>query len=126
MKNPYEISFDDNNIERRENSFRFFWLWSILTGGSGYKSQTIGWTQIKAAYVYKRDAFTVDLICLAFRLEDDSMFELNESMQGWDYLIENLPEYLPNCKKSSEWFMEVAFPAFEMNLIEIYSTESSI
>lgn len=126
MKNLYEIAFDENKIERRENFYRIFWLWSILTGGSGYEAQTIRWSQIKAAYVYKRDAFTVDLICLAFRLEDDSIFEVNERMQGWDYLIENLPEYLPNCVKFSEWFMEVAFPAFEMNLIQIYPREGSI
>lgn len=120
MKNLYEIAFDERGIERRENLFRIFWLWSRLRGNSGYKIERVAWTEIESAYVYKRDAFTIDLICLAFRTENGEGFELNESMAGWENLIENLPEHLPGCLKFHEWFMTVAFPAFEMNLTQIY------
>lgn len=120
MKNFYEISFDETGIVRRENLFRIFWLWSILKGDSGFKSKKIKWTEIEAAYVYKRDAFTTDLICLAFQMSDGSSVEFNESMAGWQNMIENIPEYLPNCVKFSDWFIQVAFPAFETNLTEIY------
>ena len=120
MKNFYEIAFDENGIERRENLFRIFWLWSILRGNYGYTVESVLWTEIEAAYVYKRDAFITDLICLTLRLRNGSNIEFNESMQGWQYLIDKLPEHLPNCMKFSDWFTEVAFPAFEKNLIEIY------
>jgi hypothetical protein len=120
MRNFYEITFDETGIERRENMFRIFWLWSVLRGNSGYTTERVLWTEIESAYVYKRDAFTTDLICLAFRLQNGSSFEINESMQGWQNLIENLPAYLPDCINFSDWFMNVAFPAFEMNLTQIY------
>ena len=120
MKYIYEIAFDEEGIERRENLFRIFRLWSVLSGNSGYKIERILWSEIESAYVYKCDAFTSDLICLAFRLKDGSSFEVNESMQGWQNLVDNLPEHLPDCMEFSEWFMTVAFPAFEMNITQIY------
>ena len=120
MKHFYEIAFDDSGIERRENLFRIFWLWSRLRGNSGYQTKRIFWTEIEAAYVYKRDAYTIDVICLAFRLKDETSFEVNESMAGWDNLIEKLPEHLSGCLEFHEWFMTVAFPAFETNLTQIY------
>jgi len=124
MKNLYEISFDEKGIERRENLYRIFWLWSYLRGNSGYHVERVGWNEIESAYVYKRDAFTLDVICLAFRLKDESGFELNESMAGWENLIENLPKYLSGCIEFHDWFMMVAFPAFEMNLTQIYQKHS--
>lgn len=120
MNNLYEIAFDEGGIERRENLFRIFWLWSRLRGNNGYQVERVSWTEIESAYVYKRDAFTVDVICLAFRLKDGSSFELNESMAGWENLVENLPKYLSGCMEFHEWFMTVAFPAFEMNMTQIY------
>ena len=123
MKETLEISFDEKGVARRENLHRIFWLWDIATGGDGFREQRIEWREIKEVYVYKRDVYIVDLICIMLRANNDDSFELHEQMQGWQNLIENLPEFLPDCPPFHEWFMEVAFPAFEFNLIKIYPRE---
>lgn len=121
MNNSFEINFDKEGVELKENLFRIFWLWAVLQGDSGTKTlQKIRWTEIKSVYVFKVDAFTVDVICMDFLLKNDKSFEIDERMQGWENLIENLPTYLPGCKSFHEWFTEVAFPAFETNLTQIY------
>ena len=54
---------------------------------------------------------------------------VNRQMEGWDELTKLLPEYLPGCRKWEEWFWDVAYPAFETNMAEIYAkknTESGV
>lgn len=125
MNNPYEISFDDKSLTRRENYFRIFWLWDKITGGRGYKEEKIEWENVKEIYVYKRDAYVIDVIAMAFRMADENAFEINENMAGWQTLIDELPILFSGVMPFHEWFVEVAFPAFDMNLIQIYKRESS-
>ncbi|CAN5118334.1 hypothetical protein BH20ACI1_BH20ACI1_26870 [soil metagenome] len=124
MKDLFEISFDEKGITRKENFYRIFWLWNKITSGKGYREEKIEWQNIKEIYVYKRDAYIVDIIAMAFRMEDEKVFETNEQMAGWQLLIDNLPKIFPESKPFHEWFMEVAFPAFEFNLIKIYPREN--
>jgi hypothetical protein len=51
---------------------------------------------------------------------DGTGIELDEEMAGWTSLTESLPRHLPGCKPWAEWFMTVAFPAFDTNAAEIY------
>jgi hypothetical protein len=119
MKETFEISFDEKGVSRRENLHRIFWLYDI-TIGDGFREQRVEWRDIKELCVYKCDVYIVDLICIMIRTNDDKSFELHEQMQNWQTLVDKLPEFLPNCLPFHEWFMEVAFPAFEFNLIKVY------
>lgn len=121
MNSRFEIKFDEKEIELKENLFGIFRLWAAVRGDSGTKTlQKTCWTDIKSVYVFKTDAYTVDVICMGFLLNSGESFEINEHTRGWENLIENLPTYLPGCKSFHEWFTEVAFPAFETNLTQIY------
>jgi hypothetical protein len=81
----------------------------------------IAWRDTIRIEAFKRDLFTVDLICLTFVLRDDKALEVNEEMDGWKSLAEKLPEYLRDCQTLEEWFPAVAFPAFKTNRTVIYS-----
>jgi hypothetical protein len=93
---------------------------SFLTIENESGSNSIFWKNVEKVTTFKRDLFTVDMICLQFHLNDEIVFEINEEMKGWDELTKLLPEYLPGCKKWEEWFMNVFSPAFETNLATIY------
>lgn len=124
MKDPFEISFDETSITLKEKLYPIFKLWAFFQGKPTTKIQKILWQDVTNVYVYKRDVFTHDLICLMFRTKGAQTMELNEQMEGWQDIIVNLPNHLPDCKSFDEWFMEAAFPAFELNLIEIYQKET--
>ncbi len=80
----------------------------------------LAWQDVNTIEAFKRDLYAVDLICLAIILKDHKIVEINEEMEGWDSLVEKLPDYLPGCRKFAEWFSVVAFPAFQPNVTEIY------
>jgi hypothetical protein len=72
------------------------------------------WSDVEEVHAYKRDLFTTDLICLAFkRCEKEEYFEIHEEMAGYHDLLEVLPSHLAGF--TSEWFVSVAVPAFEAN-----------
>jgi hypothetical protein len=81
----------------------------------------IAWRDAVRIEVFKRDLYSVDLICLTIFLKDSKAVEINEEMEGWNSLVEKLPEYLTGCQKFEEWFQVVAFPAFKSNNTVIYS-----
>ena len=81
----------------------------------------IHWSDVVSASAFKLDLLTVDCICMGLEFTEERTLELNEEMKGWDSLVEALPTYLPGFKKSEEWFPEVAFPAFEINLTPLYT-----
>src|SRR6185295_2147472 len=72
----------------------------------------IAWSNIVRVVAFKRDLLTVDCICLAFATADGMTTEVNEEMEGWEALTDALPKYLPGGKGWSEYFTQVAFPAF--------------
>jgi hypothetical protein len=78
------------------------------------------WDEVTSVVAFKRDVFTVDLICLAFNTAD-RVCEINEEMIGYKALVKHLPTFLPGCLQHDDWFQRVAFPAFVPNATEIYS-----
>ena len=80
----------------------------------------IAWRDVLNIDAFKRDLYTVDLICLSVRLRDNKALEISEEMEGWESLVKKLPEYLPGCKRFEEWFQVVALPAFKPNRTAIY------
>ena len=121
MKHRFEIAYDKDGIELKKNPFGIFRLWSALTGGDGAATiQKARWSEIKSVHVFKTDAVTFDVICMGFLLKSGESFEISEHTGNWENFVEKLPEHLAGCREFHEWFMEVAFPAFETNLTQIY------
>jgi len=92
--------------------------WISAQNDSGSKS--FQWDDAILVTAFKRDLYAVDLICLVIELKDGETIEVDEEMNGWDSLVQKLPEYLPGCKSFGEWFEVVAFPAFELNATRIF------
>jgi hypothetical protein len=78
------------------------------------------WMEVTKIGVYNRDMITTDMICMFVEGSEGGGLQLDEEMDGWQSFAEALPAHLPGCKPWSEWFMSVAFPAFETNLEVIY------
>lgn len=81
----------------------------------------IPWAEINTIIVYKKDLYTSDLICMYIASTNDRVLEIDETTRGWENLVENLTHYLPTASTFEDWFLEVAFPAFETNPVIIYS-----
>jgi hypothetical protein len=72
------------------------------------------WSEVEEVHAFKRDLFSTDLICLAFKRSGrDEYCEIHEEMAGYHDLIERLPIHLPQFNQA--WFSSVAFPAFKPN-----------
>lgn len=84
------------------------------------KPLTMAWAEVVRARAFKRDLLTVDCICLLLERADGTGVELNEEMARWESFVEALPKHLPGCRAWSEWFLAVAFPAFETNETQVY------
>ena len=84
--------------------------------------QQLNWDEVDGAVAYKRDCYTVDLICIAFGNESGGV-EINEEMPEWSSLIKALPRYLPGCMSEESWFEQVAFPAFETSPVHIFKRQ---
>jgi hypothetical protein len=81
---------------------------------------TFTWQEVTQVMVFKRDIFSVDLICMVFELNGKETIEVNEEMKGWKTLVEAVPIYLPGALTQGEWWEKVAWPAFELCLTHIY------
>jgi hypothetical protein len=92
--------------------------WLTVENEKGQRS--VMWDDVISIAAFKRDLFTVDLICLVMTLKNDAAVQVDEEMNGWDSLVQTLPAYLRGCKKYEEWFQTVAFPAFQTNLTVLY------
>jgi hypothetical protein len=86
--------------------------------------QRFRWVEITRVSVFKRDCFTVDLLCLALELNGRQYTELNEEMAGWSELIEALPVYLPGALPLHQWWEKVMFPAFERCWTQLYPRQA--
>jgi hypothetical protein len=82
----------------------------------------IPWTKIEKIAAFKRDCYTVDLICIAFETSD-FVHEINEEMVSWPAFVKEIATYLPGCLKAEEWYEAVMLLAFETNLTVLYSRE---
>jgi hypothetical protein len=103
-------------IFHNANALKLSWVGSVKDRGA----MLIAWRDTVSIEAFKRDLYTVDLICLTFQLRNKKAVEINEEMDGWESLVATLPEYLPGCQTFEEWFTEVAFPAFKPNVTVIY------
>ncbi len=80
----------------------------------------LAWSEICRIHAYKRDLFAYDCICLFISRADDTGMEIDEQMVGWSDFCKALPQHLPTCVPFENWYVTVAFPAFETNFTELY------
>lgn len=81
--------------------------------------EQLSWDSVLEIFVFKRDLFSVDLICIGFRIDNEGVyFEIDEEMKGYKELESFLITRFKDIKK--EWFTDVAFPAFETNLVSLW------
>jgi hypothetical protein len=83
-------------------------------------ARTMMWREIARVTAFKRDRLVVDCVCILLADRHGRVLELDEEMAGWQELCDMLPTRLPGAKPFHEWFMQVAFPAFATNVVEIY------
>jgi hypothetical protein len=84
------------------------------------------WSEISRIIGFKRDCYTVDLICLGVETIRGTTIEINEEISGWSDLLEALSKYLPGFLKYEEWFESVAFPAFKTNARTLFHRASDL
>lgn len=104
------------SIRHNPNATTISWRKSLADCGD----IVIAWRDTVRIEAFKRDLYAVDLICLNIVLTQGAPVEINEEMDGWESLVEKLPEYLPGCQTVEQWFQPVAFPAFKPNFTVIY------
>lgn len=75
------------------------------------------WSDVCRICGFKRDLYSVDLICLAFQIPD-KVFEINEEMEGYHAIIETMPVHFPGLEP--QWWTKIALPSFATNLTTIW------
>jgi hypothetical protein len=99
------ISADDSGIK--------------VDSGSGW-GPVMAWDQITRIVAFKRDVYSHDVICLLIETSNKSVLEVNEGMPGWTELVNELPIRLPSARPYSQWFTDVAFPAFSPSPTDVF------
>ena len=79
----------------------------------------VRWNDVNRIQAFKRDLFSVDLICFQFHLDGtEQLVEVDEQMDGFAVFEKILPEKFKGF--DCDWFPKVAHPAFATNLTEIW------
>ena len=74
----------------------------------------VAWSEVLEVFAYKEDRFTTDDICLGFRVHEDGTFWMvSEDFIGYKELLAELERRFSGIR--TDWFAEVAFPAFVLN-----------
>ncbi|MDA0834095.1 MAG: hypothetical protein O3A29_12500 [Planctomycetota bacterium] len=81
-------------------------------------SETMSWTKVKEIVAFKDDAFVYDIICIEFQSSDKSVLKIDEEYEGYRELLEYLPQVFAGIR--TDWFSDVAFPAFEHCLTKLW------
>lgn len=91
----------------------------LLIVEGGVEKFLFQWSVIKEIFVYKRDIFSVDLICIGFRIDEEgTYYEIHEDIQGYKEFITFLESKFQDINK--DWFIKVAFPPFATNTQTIW------
>jgi hypothetical protein len=81
----------------------------------------VEWERVNEANAYKRDLWSTDQICIAFKMEDEIFIEIHEEMRGFGEICEKLPVVLSGALSPSQWMMEITVPAFEPCLTPLFA-----
>lgn len=83
------------------------------------ETEELDWGKVTCVNAFKRDLFSVDLVCFEFFVENkNDPIEINEQMPGFNSLDVLLAEKLSGF--DSEWRIKVIQPAFATNLTKLW------
>jgi len=111
----------DHEIALGSNGFTI-----IPLADSSESPFSLEWDSVVEATAFKRDLFSTDRVCIAFRLIDETEVEVHEEMKGWTDFCDALPNHLPGAPPWTDWFMEITTPAFELNPTPLFSRNNPI
>jgi hypothetical protein len=94
--------------------------WLPLENETG--SLPFEWDGVMEVESYKRDLFTIDCICLAFRTQE-GWVEVNEDMPGWRGFLGALQDRLPGFPALEEWYGKAMLPAFRTNRATLWTRD---
>ena len=80
---------------------------------------SIAFADVTSAYVFKRDLYTTDVVCLALATRDGA-FECDERDRGWTEFAEALARHLPGSTPYADWYLDVTREPFVPQLRQIY------
>ena len=89
----------------------------------GLASTRIAWGSIQLVEAFKQDILTVDLLCLRFDLDGESIV-VHEEQPGWQELVNVLPEKLAGFPPFMQWLGGVALPPFAENRVRLFASQS--
>ena len=79
------------------------------------------WGSVLEVFAFKEDVFACDIICIGFRTDDvGGYFKIDEDCEGYGSLLDFLPRMFPGIR--TDWFPDVAFPAFEPCVTTLWGT----
>jgi hypothetical protein len=83
------------------------------------KKGSVRWTDALEVFAYKIDLFSVDEICIGFRVDSAGTHHwVSEEFTGYREFLEELSRRYPGIR--TDWFSDVAFPAFVENRTTIW------
>lgn len=91
------------------------------TGAPAKPTVRLAWADVTRATAYKRDLFSVDLVCLLFESADGRWIEVDEELAGWHELLETLPRALPGALDADRLLRAVVQPPFATNETLVYA-----
>lgn len=96
----------------------------FCVGVPGRQSARIEWQDVVEIFAFKYDLFCCDEIVLGFRLagEDATFVEVSKEADGYRELMGELESRFPRIR--SDWFSEVAVPAFAENQTTLWERSS--
>jgi hypothetical protein len=81
--------------------------------GSAVRGRVL-WSDVIEVFAYKADLFSVDEICIGFRLDSSGTHcWVSEEFRRYKEFVEQLRIRFPGIRE--DWFSDVAFPAFAEN-----------
>ncbi len=88
------------------------------------KSSRVRWSEVLEVFAYKMDLFTVDEICIGFRVDAAGAYcWVSEEFTGYRELLDEIKKRFPGIRE--DWFSTVAFPAFVENRTTLWGEACS-
>jgi hypothetical protein len=86
----------------------------------GTNRQEIAWSDVARVIASQSDNYTFDTVWITFILGNGTSVSVPEVAEGWEQLIRQLPERLPNAPQPQDWLPHVTRTAFASNAVQLY------